>query len=97
ERPLQEAIRLMETQNFENADIIFLTDGQCTLSEAFTSQLKTQQSSHHFTITGILLDANSPNMEFSLEPFCQNIYRTSELLGDEIVQRVLAQQIILSP
>ena len=88
ERPLQEAIRLMEMQNFENADIIFLTDGQCTLSEAFTSQLKAQQGTHHSTVTGILLDANSPGMEFSPEPFCQNIYRTSELLGDEIMHRL---------
>ena len=93
ERPLQEAIRLMETQNFENADIIFLTDGQCTLSEAFTSQLKAHQNAHHFTVTGILLDTNSPGMEFSLEPFCQNIYRTSELVGDEIIHTIVSHRI----
>lgn len=93
ERPLQEAIRPMETQNFENADIIFLTDGQCALSEACTSQLKAHQATHHFTVTGILLDANSPGMEFSLEPFCQNIYRTSEIVGDEIIHTIVSHRI----
>ncbi len=32
-------------------------------------------------------------MEFSLTPFCQNIYRTSELLGDEIVRELVARRV----
>lgn len=92
ERPLQEAIRLMDEQEFENADIVFLTDGQCALSEEFASQLKAQQTARHFTVTGILLDTNPPGMEFSLHPFCQNVYRTSELLGDEIMHKLMNSQ-----
>ena len=93
ERPLQEAIRLMDEQEFENADIVFLTDGQCALSEEFASQLKAQQTARHFTVTCILLDTNYPDMEFSLHPFCQNVYRTSELLDDEIVRRIVCNRI----
>ena len=44
-------------------------------------------------MTGILLDADNPGMEFSLTPFCQKIYRTSELTDDEIVKNVIAQRV----
>ena len=83
----------MDEQEFENADIVFLTDGQCALSEEFASQLKAQQTARHFTVTCILLDTNYPDMEFSLHPFCQNVYRTSELLDDEIVRRIVCNRI----
>ena len=32
-------------------------------------------------------------MAFSLMPFCQKIYRTSELTDDEIVKNVIAQRV----
>ena len=31
-------------------------------------------------------------MEFSLRNFCQNIYRTSELMGDEIVRELVNER-----
>ena len=43
-------------------------------------------------VTGILLDAGNPGMDFSLTPFCQKIYRTSELAGDEIVRGLVSQR-----
>ena len=42
-----------------------------------------------FTITGILLDQGNAGMDFSLKPFCQNIYRTSELTGEAIVRELV--------
>ena len=41
----------------------------------------------------MLLDKGDPGMAFSLEPFCQNIYRTSELLGDEIVREMITKRV----
>ena len=70
---------------FENADIVFLTDGLCELPESYLETLRSEQAARKFTVTGILLDADDPGMEFSLTPFCQKIYRTSELTGDQIV------------
>ena len=91
-RPLQEALRLMDS-DFENADIVFLTDGLCELPEAYLETLRSEQAARKFTVTGILLDADDPDMEFSLTPFCQKIYRTSELTGDAIVKSVISQRI----
>lgn len=89
ETPMREAIRLMEKEAFEQADIVFITDGQCELPEEYLKELQAEQAARNFTVTGILLDVNDPGMEFSLEKFCQDIYRTSELMGDEIVTKLV--------
>lgn len=92
ETPLAEAVRLMEQEAFENADVVFITDGNCALSQGTCEQLKEIQAMRHFTITGILLDANSSFSEFSLSTFCRKIYRTSELTGNEIVSRIITDR-----
>ena len=84
--PLDEAMRLIRDDGFENADIVFITDGECELSESCIEELRAVQTKHRFTVTGVLLDQDDVGMDFSLNSFCQNIYRTSELTGEQIVQ-----------
>ena len=93
ERPIREAIRLMESEGFEKADVVFITDGECELSVACQQELQTAQVAYHFTVTGILLDEGQADMDFSLKPFCQKIYRTSELAGDTIVQLMISSRV----
>jgi uncharacterized protein with von Willebrand factor type A (vWA) domain len=92
EAPMRESLRLIEDQGFENADLVFITDGECELPDPFLSELRQAQMEQHFTITGILLDQGTDCVDFSLRPFCQNIYRTSELTGDEIVRDILSDR-----
>ena len=92
ETPMSEALCLMKEYGFENADIVFITDGECELSEAFAAELCKEQTEKHFTITGILLDKDVSGMDFSLKTFCQNIYRTSELTGDDVVRAVVSER-----
>ena len=91
--PMEEALRLMKEEGFENADIVFITDGECELPEEYRKELRWEQVAHRFTVTGVLLDKGNPGMAFSLKAFCQNIYRTSELLGEEIVQELVAKRV----
>ena len=93
ERPIREAIHLMESDRFEKADVVFITDGECELSDACRQELQVAQVAYHFTVTGILLDEEHADMDFSLSPFCQKIYRTSELTGDAVVQSVISLQV----
>ena len=86
ERPIREVIQLMDTEGFEKADVVFITDGECELSDVCRQELQSAQATYHFTVTGILLDEGHAGMDFSLKSFCQKIYRTSELTGDDIVQ-----------
>ena len=91
--PMNEALRLMQEEGFDNADIVFITDGECVLSQGFISKLQREQAKQRFTITGILLDQESKGMDFSLKSFCQNIYRTSELTGDAVVAKIIDDSI----
>ena len=91
--PLNEALRLMEQEGFENADMVFITDGACVLSDDFLARLKAQQTQRRFHITGVLLDQNAAGFSFSLEPFCTEILRTSQLTREYIAQRLLEQRI----
>ena len=86
-------LRLMREESFENADVVFITDGECALSKTYLKQLQPEQEARRFTITGILLDQGQDGMEFSLAEFCQNIYRTSELTGEEVVQAVIRSRV----
>lgn len=92
ETPLKEALRLMDEEGFENADIVFVTDGACELPEDFRQTFQERQAEIHFTVTGVLLDVNSPGFAFSLTPFCNDIFRTSQLAGDQIVQALLSSR-----
>lgn len=89
--PMRKAVELMETGDFEQADVVFITDGECDLPPAFIEQLREKQGSLGFTVTGILLDAGA-SMDFSLKTFCEKIYRTSELMGEEIIRDIVAKR-----
>ena len=93
ETPMRKAMSLIEEDGFEKADVVFITDGECELNEAYARELCEKQAALGFTVTGILLDAGSPGIEFSLRNFCQNIYRTSELIGDEIVRELVNERV----
>lgn len=91
--PMEEALRLMKEDGFENADIVFITDGECELLQEYLKELKEEQTVHRFNVTGVLLDKGNPDMDFILKAFCQNIYRTSELPGDDIVRELVSKRV----
>lgn len=93
ETPMWESLRLMREEGFENADIVFISDGECAMPEHFLTELRQEQTERRFTITGVLLDSGSPGMDFSLKAFCQNIYRTSELAGEDIVRELIDKRV----
>lgn len=84
ERPLREAVGVLRTNDFRNADVVFITDGICSISEEFKAWLKNEKAELHFTITGVLMDQEGTGRQFSLEPFCEHIYRLSELGAERI-------------
>lgn len=91
--PMTKALQLMKEGSFKNADIVFITDGECELPENYLAELHQEQAVRRFTVTGVLLDKEQPGMDFSLRPFCQNICCTSQLLGDDIVRELVSGRI----
>ena len=91
--PMTKAVQLIKEGGFENVDIVFITDGEYALPEDYLTELQQEQALHRFTVTGVLLGKGTSGMDFSLRPFCQNIYRTSQLLGDDIVRELVAKRV----
>ena len=79
ETPIREALRLINEEAFENADILFITDGEETISDELASELQEAIQDARCSVVGLLLDADSPSMEFTLDKFCERIYRISEM------------------
>ena len=66
---------MINEEAFENADILFITDGQCSISDELAEQLQDAIQDARCSVVGLLLDAGSPGMEFSLEKFCEKVLR----------------------
>ena len=93
ETPLTEAIKLIESEGFENADIVFITDGFCELPEAYLDELAKKQTELAFRITGVLLDTDVGAEDFSLRSFCETVYFTSEICRDDIVKELITARV----
>lgn len=84
EAPMREALRVMEENTFQNADIVFVTDGVCSVSDELAEALRSAQMEKHCSVIGLLLDADALSRMFSLETFCERIYRVSKTENNEI-------------
>jgi uncharacterized protein with von Willebrand factor type A (vWA) domain len=89
ERPLDKAVEMIENSGYENADVVFLTDGICSVSDEFVARLNEKMIKLNFSVTGIVMDADEPGMAFSLEPFCRKVYRLSELTRDKLAEDII--------
>lgn len=63
--PMAEALRLMAEEGFDQADVVFLTDGECAMPADMLERLRQEQGARRFTVTGILLDQDNSSIEFS--------------------------------
>ena len=84
---MREALNLLES-GYENADITIITDGECELPEEFQEELREKLKQYNASVTGILLDKDDPCGE-SLEPFCDMIYHSKDIIEDEIAVEIL--------
>ncbi len=92
ELPLREAFTMCATGKLDKPDIVFITDGKCNVSDEFLELFNEFKADTGAKLTGILLDADKP-FPFSLEKFADCIYRTSELMKDEIVNNLFDERL----
>ena len=53
ETPLKEVLRLMDEEAFENADILFITDGYCDISDSLAEKLQNEVSDARCSVIAI--------------------------------------------
>ena len=88
EKPLREVFALTGDGKLDKPDIVFITDGECDVSDEFLELFAEFKADTGAKLTGILLDKGDC-FEFSLQKFSDAVYRTSELVEDKIVERTI--------
>lgn len=88
EEALKRVFSLYTSNKLDKPDIVFITDGECAVSDEFIELLDEFKADTGARLTGILLDQGS-HFAFSLEKLADCVYRTSELLKDEIMENVI--------
>lgn len=89
EAPVREALRLINEEEFEDADILFITDGKRSISDELAEQLQDAIQDTRCSVVGLLLDADNPELTFSLDKFCERVYRTGQIAESRIEAAVL--------
>lgn len=94
EAPLRKALDLIKDSTFKNADIIFVTDGDCGVSDSFKQKFKQIKEEKEFACKGILVDMGSwRSSDSTLREFCDDVVRISNIAdltnGDSEVNKQL--------
>lgn len=94
EAPLRKALDLIKDSTFKNADIIFVTDGDCGVSDNFKQKFKQVKEEKEFSCKGILVDMGGwRSSDSTLKEFCDDVVKISNIAdltnGDSEVNKQL--------
>lgn len=95
ERPLKKSLELLNDNRFKHGDIVFITDGDCCVSDSFMKTYKQAKESKEFFTRGILINIGSyrrSSSEASLKMFCDEVIPLTKMV-DLSAEGVLAQSI----
>ena len=80
EAPLNGALELIKDSTFKNADIVFITDGDCYVSDNFSRKFKQIKEDKDFRTLGVLVNMGCGHVsDSSLKEFCDNITLVSDI------------------
>lgn len=80
EAPLRKALDLIKDSTFKNADILFVTDGDCSVSDKFKQEFKRTKEEKEFACKGVLIDMGSwHSSDVTLREFCDDVIKVSNI------------------
>jgi uncharacterized protein with von Willebrand factor type A (vWA) domain len=89
--PIKLATKLIDEDAYENADMVFVTDGHAHIDEATLKAFLDIKAKKKCKCVGILLDkgGNGHVSDATIKKFCDVVYRTSQLSSDSIAENVM--------
>ncbi|NSW83921.1 MAG: VWA domain-containing protein [Syntrophothermus sp.] len=87
ERPLTEAVAVLKKSAFEKADIIFITDGECDVSDRFLKKFKQDKAEKKFQVITVLLDDIG---EYSVEKFSDQVFAADISSDSKVLSAVFS-------
>jgi uncharacterized protein with von Willebrand factor type A (vWA) domain len=88
EEPLARSLTVVSGEGesgrrYRRGDIVFITDGEASVSPELLTRIAQKKKRHRFTIRGILVDDQGGRQDV-LEQFCDDVRRVSDLTGDSV-------------
>jgi uncharacterized protein with von Willebrand factor type A (vWA) domain len=77
QKPLEESLKMIDESEFKEADVVFITDGDCYVSDDFRRKFRQKKEDKDFRVLGILVDYGH-NCKSSLDDFCDSVTRISD-------------------
>ena len=90
--PLTKAAEIIEKEGFSNADVLFLTDGDCGVDDEFAESFKKRRAELKFTVTGIVLDKGVCGSTLSLDKISDKVLKLSEMTEDDAAAALIRRQ-----
>ena len=80
EAPLNKALDLIKDSTFKDADIVFITDGDCYVSDSFSRKFNQIKQEKEFKTMGVLVNMGRCHVsDSSLKEFCDSITLVSDI------------------
>ena len=80
EAPLNKALDLIKDSTFKDADIVFITDGDCYVSDSFSRKFNQIKQEKDFKTMGVLVNMGRGHVsDSSLKEFCDSITLVSDI------------------
>ena len=76
--PLEKSLDLIKESEFKNADIVFITDGECYLPDSFKRKFNNIKEDKEFKCLGVLIDYHRSSRT-SLKEFCNSVTYISDI------------------
>jgi len=83
ETPLAKAKEIIEREEFKRADIVFITDGECAVSDSFLEDFWQAKRAKEFQVVAVPINIGGSCSVASLEEFADNIVLVSQLSAKE--------------
>jgi uncharacterized protein with von Willebrand factor type A (vWA) domain len=91
EAPLTSAMWVVGNSQFKNADIVFITDGECQISPEFLTQYMADKTSKGVTTYGIKVGSDNAYSNNVLENLCDEVLSVSNMTtGDAALNTVFS-------
>lgn len=81
ERPLRRALEMIQEEGLRKADICFITDGECAVSEEFLRELRAAKEAYDINVFAVLCDVGSTSDE-TVRQFADGVEKVSAFNAD---------------
>ena len=83
EPPLRRAMEAVSEGSYRNGDIIFITDGEASISPDLVRDIRENKKKHRFSIWGLLVDMEG-HQRGTLEQVADEIRNVGDLTGEAL-------------